>query len=54
MKKYIIVEESSNRKSIVGEMSYKENAKELAEFLNKISKVERISMRYYVYELIED
>lgn len=54
MKKYIIVKEGLGCKAIVSEISYRENAEKLAEFLNETSKVEGSAMQYYVYELIND
>lgn len=54
MKKYIITKEGLGVKSIVSEISYKENALKLAEFLNEVSKEEGSVMQYEVYELIKD
>lgn len=54
MKKYIIIKEGLGVKEIVSEISDKENAVNLAEFLNEISEEEGSAMQYFVFEQIQD
>lgn len=54
MEKYIIIKEGLGVKSIVSEVSDKENAVKLAETLNEISKEDGSAMRFKAFELIQD
>ena len=53
MEKYIIIKEGLGVKSIVCEVSYKENAVKLAENLNERCKADGSAMRFKAFELIE-